>query len=287
MIAREAILARVRQLPALSAAAVRVGELARDERSSAADFERTIRNDAALTANLLRIVNAACFGLRSRAASVRQAVALLGVKRTAEVAAAAALGPLIPARLPGYGVAASDFWLHSVAVASLSERLALELELERPDRIFTAGLLHDMGKLAVGSWFAAESGEILGRARAGGTLVAAEEAVLGFDHAEVGAAVADAWALPPEVTLVARRHHAPGAVPDGPGRRLVDLVHVADGLAHALGFGADAGELARAVDGGAEARLGVRPRDLERAASACLDDIRELASLFQLQGGIR
>lgn len=285
MIARASVVEQVRQLPTLSAAAVRVGELARDERSSAADFERTLRTDAALTANLLRIVNSAYFGLRSRADSVRHAVALLGVKRTAEVATAAALAPLIPARLPGYGIAARDFWLHSVAVAALAERLASELKLERPDRIFTAGLLHDMGKLAVGSWVAMESAQILDRAWAGTPLVRAEEAVLGLDHAEVGAAVAEAWSLPPAVALVARWHHAPGGAPEGPDRRLADLVHVADGLAHALGFGADAAELARAVDGAAEVRLGLRRRDLERTASASLDEIRELASLFQIPGG--
>jgi hypothetical protein len=66
---------------------------------------------------------------------------------------------------------------------------------------------------------------------------------------------------------------------------VVDLVHVADALAHSLGLGADAGELARAVDAGAAARLGIRPRRLERVASESVDAIRETANAFASRAG--
>jgi putative nucleotidyltransferase with HDIG domain len=280
VIAASVVLAGVKELPTLSAAAVRLAALARDPRSSAADFEGVIRPDPALTANLLRVANSAYFGLRSRAGSVRQAITLLGLKRVSEVAAAAALAPVIPARLPGYELAAPGFWLHSVAVAVLSERLAQELRLRPPDLTFTAGLLHDMGKLAIGAFVGRASGAILERARGGRAFVDAERAVLGVDHAEVGAAVARAWSLPPVLADAARWHHAPGETPPEADRLLVDLVHAADALAHALGLGADAGELARSVDPGAQARLRLRPRRLEHVAGDCLDEIRELAGLF-------
>ncbi len=280
MIALPTVLARVKTLPTLSAAAVRLSELARDPRSSAADFENLIRPDPALTANLLRVANSAFFGLRNRVESVRHAVTVLGLTRVSEVAAAAAFAPVIPARLPGYDIEAASFWQHSVAVAVLSERLATELKMPRPDLTFTAGLLHDIGKLAIGAFVSQESTEILGRVRGGLAFVSAEREVLGVDHAEVGALVAEAWRLPAAVASVARWHHAPDAVPEVAGRELVDLVHAADGLAHALGLGADVGELARQIAPGAEARLGIRARRLERVAGASLDVIREMAGLF-------
>ncbi len=288
MTAREAILARVRELPTLSASALRLGELAQDGRSSAADFEHAIRPDPALTANLLRFANVAYFGLRSRAESVKQAVTLLGVKRVSEIAAAAALAPVIPPRLGGYGVSASEFWLHCVAVAVLTERLTDELGLLRSERLFTAAVLHDVGKLAIGTSVELASGEILGRVRRDGEpLVAAERAVLGLDHGEVGGLVAEAWRLPTVAGTVARWHHAPGDAPPSADGGTIDIVHVADALAHSMGFGADAAELARAVDPGAEARLGIRPRSLERVASASVEEIHQLAALFGAPPGGR
>ncbi len=285
MIAPALVLSRVKELPALSATALRLAELARDARSGAADFERVVRPDPALTANLLRVANSAYFGLRCRAESVRQAVTVLGVKRVSEVAAAVALAPVIPSRLPGYELEASAFWLHSVAVAVLAERLSLQLGLRCPELTFTAGLLHDIGKLAIGAFVADDAPSILIRTRGGLPFVAAEQAVLGVDHGQVGGLMAEAWSLPPAAAAAARWHHAPGAAPEGAPQALIDLVHVADGLAHTLGLGADAGELARGVDAGVEDRLGFRVRDLEQTAGKSLDEIRELASLFAPGGG--
>jgi len=285
VIAPALVLSRVKELPALSATALRLAELARDARSGAADFERVVRPDPALTANLLRVANSAYFGLRCRAESVRQAVTVLGVKRVSEVAAAVALAPVIPSRLPGYELEASAFWLHSVAVAVLAERLSLQLGLRCPELTFTAGLLHDIGKLAIGAFVADDAPSILIRTRGGLPFVAAEQAVLGVDHGQVGGLVAEAWSLPPAAAAAARWHHAPGAAPEGAPQALIDLVHVADGLAHTLGLGADAGELARGVDAGVEDRLGFRVRDLEQTAGKSLDEIRELASLFAPGGG--
>jgi putative nucleotidyltransferase with HDIG domain len=280
VIGPDQVLAQVKLLPTLSAASLRLSELARDPRSSAADFEKLIRPDPALTANLLRFANSAYFGRRCRAESVRQAITLLGLKRVSEVAAAAALAPVFPARLPGYDLDAQGFWLHSVAVAVLSERLAAELGVTRPELTFTAGLLHDVGKLALCAFVQGERAPILGAVRGGLAFVSAERAVLGLDHGALGMLVAQAWGLPPAVALVARWHHEPGSAPDHSDRALVDLVHAADALAHALGLGRDAGELARTVDGGVEDRLAVKARRLERVAGESLDEIRELAAMF-------
>jgi putative nucleotidyltransferase with HDIG domain len=274
---------RIRALPALSQAAARLHALAADPRSSAADLEAAIRPDPALTANLLRVANSAYFGLRSRAETARQAVALLGLRRVCEVATSAAFAPVIPARLPGYELDAAAFWTHCVAVAVLAERLAQEAGTP-PELTFTAGLLHDLGKLAICAWVSGSSGAILARARGGEAFAAAERDVLGLDHGEVGDLLAAAWGLPPAVAAAARWHHRP-AEAAGPDGRLVALVHAADALAHSLGLGADAGELARQIDPRAARLAGVSARRLERVASESLEPIRDMARLFAAGGG--
>ncbi len=282
MITPERLVSRLKQLPALSATAVRLSALARDERSGAADFEQVIRVDPALTANLLRLVNSAYFGLRSKAETVRQAVAYLGLKRTSEVALAAGLGAVLPPRLPGYEVDASAFLLHCTAVAVLAERLSKELQVARADLTFTAGLLHDVGKLAIGVFVAEESGAILGHVRSEGrAFVLCEREALGFDHAEVGETVAKTWNLPLAVQAAARFHHTPASAAEGPVGLTVALVHLADALAHSLGLGADAGELARMMDPAVKTRLGAKASRLERVAGESLNEIRELAQLLQ------
>ena len=92
---------------------------------------------------------------------MRQALALLGLRRTCEVAAAAGFAPSFRPRLPGYEVEAFSFWLHCVAVAVLTERLAAEVGVRRPELTFTAGLLHDIGKLAIGA-FVSQSATAIG-----------------------------------------------------------------------------------------------------------------------------
>jgi putative nucleotidyltransferase with HDIG domain len=203
------------------------------------------------------------------------------MKRTFELAVGAALARMIPARLPGYDLDAKAFWLHCVAVAVLSERLAKETRAASPDLLFTAGLLHDVGKLAIATFVAGAAPEILVRARAGIDFVTAEREVLGVDHCEVGARVAETWKLPPAVASAARWHHQPTAAPEGVDRTLVDLVHAADSLAISLGLGNDVGEMARTVDAGVWRRLGLQVRRMERVAGESLDAVKGLAQALE------
>jgi len=272
------ILAQVDRLPAFPASAARLSGLLRDERAGAPEVEQVVRPDPSLTASLLRIANSPYFSPRSRPDTVRQAVALLGMKRTFEVAVSAAMAGMVPARLPGYDLDAKSFWLHCVAVAVLSERLARETGASSPDLLFTAGLLHDIGKLAIATFVERASASILVRTRAGMDFVAAEREVLGVDHTEVGARVAERWKLPAPVAWAARWHHHPTEAPPNVDRPLVDLVHAADSLAISLGLGCDAGEMARTVDPGVWRRLGLQVRRMEKVAGESLDAVRGLAA---------
>ncbi|MBN1824778.1 MAG: HDOD domain-containing protein [Candidatus Eisenbacteria bacterium] len=288
MIGKEEILKRIQSLHTLPASTARLSALVNDPKAGASDFEAVIRPDPALTANLLRMANSAYFGLSREVTSVRQAITLLGIKRVYEVASSVTFSRMLPATVPGYEIDATHFWLHCVGVAVLAERLAEELGRKAPDLIFTAGLLHDMGKLAIGSFLVDASEEVFGRVLDDSIdLAAAEKIVLGMDHADVGSDLAEHWNLPGPVSWAARWHHNPGEAPENVDRNLVDLVHVADGLAHSLGLGADRGELARTILPSAIERLGVNVRRLEFTASETIGQIYGMTELFsKCAGGV-
>jgi putative nucleotidyltransferase with HDIG domain len=266
-------------LPTLPTVVARIAQLATDERTTAAEFERALTPDPALTANLLRLANSAHFGCTRRVTSVRQAVMLLGTRRLFELATSASFACIIPERLPGYDIEARSFWMHSVAVGVFCERLGARVGRSAPDLAFTAGLLHDIGKLVIGTYVAKDVGTLTSKVNEGGvSFIAAESEVLGADHARVGAEIAERWNLPLSIGVVARWHHDPMAAPSD--HLLVALTHAADGLAHSLGFGADVGQLARRVQQEAVKMLGLKPESLEEVASASVSEIEEIGKLL-------
>ena len=278
MIERIEILAGIKKLPTFSPTVVRLSELVNDAEAGPGEFEAVVQPDMALTTNLLRMANSAYFGLSRRIGSAREAITLLGVRRVFELGAMAAVDAVVPETLPGYGIDASVFWTHSVAVAIIAERLSKERKLATPTLTFTAGLLHDVGKLVISS-FLAERIEALRRELAAGdrSLIACEQELLGADHAQIGAELGLVWNLPQEVVQVIAYHHAPDEVDEDRGDVMVDLVHAADCLSHSMGFGADVGGMQRQVDNAAIARLGLRHIDLEHVASRALPEIEGLS----------
>jgi len=281
MISKEKILKKIDSLPTLPTAVAQLSRLIASPTASAKDFEAVIKPDPSLTANLLRLANSAYFGLRREVTSVKQAITLLGNKRVFEIAASAGFSKIIPANLPGYRIQSADFWLHSIAVAVLSERLAAELRVKAPGLLFTAGLLHDLGKLAIGSFLEEEESALLDRlSNEDVAFSTAEKELLGTDHCEVGAELGQQWDLPDAVIWTARWHHQPSEAGDSDSV-LVDLVHLADAMAHMFGYGADVGGLSRTVDKEVASRLGFDVHSIEAVSSETESQIREMGDMFK------
>lgn len=279
------ILAAVRSLPTFSQTVVQLAQLLRDDEAGPSEYEAVVQVDIALTANLLRMANSAYFGFSRKISNVREAITLLGGRRLFELAAMAAVEAVVPPTLPGYGIDSGAYWCHSVAVAVLAERFAKERRLAVPALTFTSGLLHDIGKLVISSFLAGRLDELRGKLlEHDRPLLECERELLGGDHAQIGAQLAQTWNLPEEVVRVIAHHHEPGHANSDKGDVVVDLVHSADCLSHALGFGADVGQLQRQLDDGAIARLGLRHVDLEHAASRALPEIEGLAQFGRANG---
>lgn len=280
------ILDNLSALPSPSPVVVRVLALLNDPDASVDELGNVIRTDPAITASVLRLANSSYFGHGRQVASLSQAVMVIGTRRLFDVVASATLARIVPAHMPCYDLHAPSFWKHCVSVAVLAEQVARELALPAPDMLFTAGLLHDVGKMAIGLSIGADDHSIEGELAVGGaTLVTAEREVLGVDHAELGARLAARWDLPQLIVDAARWHHEPDDAPDGVDRQVVDIIHVADALAHALGLGADIGELRRRVSNGAGARLLISPSRLESIACEGMDTIDAIAGSISPKAG--
>jgi putative nucleotidyltransferase with HDIG domain len=215
----EALLNRVDELPPLPAVAARVMSMADDDRTSAMDLAQVLSTDQALTARLIRISNSAYYGFARRVSTVREAVVMLGFKQVRQVAVGASL---INTFRGSKGVNepfdVDLFWGHSVAVAVAAELLAKKTRAARPEDAFTAGILHDIGRLVIRQVLPQEFAQAVSMARSTGmSLHEAELQTTGYAHDDVGRALGERWKFPPHLVEAVRCHHDERLTPENDG----------------------------------------------------------------------
>ena len=232
-LSRELLLSTVRELPALPAVLLELIELLRRDDVSADQLASRISHDQALAAKTLRLANSSFYGVPRQVKSVSDAIAVLGLRTLRTVVTTAVFtGSFKPA--PGNTFNFNAFWRHSIGTAVCAKLLAEATRLDA-EAAFTLGLLHDIGRLVLASCFAQAHAQMLDHRQAHDTTVLeSERAVLGIDHAEVGALMAEHWRFSPDLIMAIRHHHGPAAPATSTQPGLAELVHVADNIAHAL-----------------------------------------------------
>ena len=180
-----------------------------DPATSAGEVQKVLERDPAMTANVLKIANSAFYGVRRQITSVREALVMLGNRRTATLAFATSMAPVLRKELLGYGLTRQQFWNHSLLSAASAARVVVcsgnpDLQCEA----FTAGLVHDLGMLILDP--------VLGQAKlvlsAEGSrfgLSSLERELLGYDHAQAGASLAESWGFPEVLCHAIAHHHEP------------------------------------------------------------------------------
>ena len=180
--------------------------------------------------------------------------------------------------IPGYDLPAGELWRHSIAVSVAAEGLSRELKLNDAEDIFTAALVHDVGKLILGQFIQEDLEAVQAAAGSDISFEIAEKEVLGVDHAEIGARVLSHWSLPADLVHAVRWHHDPDGA-DTPNRT-TDIVHVANVLCLMMGIGVGREGLQYTPSPGVTRRLGLKPFTLEHVASQTLQWIEELSDVF-------
>jgi len=275
---RSDVIARLNAFPTMPGAAVKIFKLLEDSDTSASQIEELLRYEPGLTANILKLTNSAYFGLPCKVGSVRQAVVLLGWKRVVQLVMVSSVGAMMDKSVPGYDLPPGELWRHSIAVSVTAEELAKELKLPAVEEIFTAALLHDLGKLVLGSFVNEDLKKIENIASKEISFEVAERMVLGIDHAEIGSQILKKWSFPPELVRAIRWHHAPDSADET--STVGDIVHVANVLCLMIGIGVGREGLQYEPSPSATERLGLKTAHLEAVASRTLRWINELSDVL-------
>jgi len=242
----------LQSLPTLPSLLLQILETASDPDASALDLGRWITADQSLAASVLRLVNSAYYGVPRQIDSVPRAIVMLGFVEVRNLVFAAGAFAALPR-----GAGAPDperVWRHSLASAMACERLARRAGLAGQSGAYLAGLLHDVGKLALGVLFPREYAAAVESARdRDESLYEAESRAFGLDHARAGGLLAERWNLPVPVVEAIRDHHT--ALPDGCEPGLAQTVALADHIVYAADLGDPGNPLAPPLPEGARGLL--------------------------------
>jgi len=206
----------------------RIQEVLEDVNSSAEDIARVVSTDVALSAKLLKLINSPFYGLPHKVDSISRAIPLLGSKEVSALALGVSTIDFFQ-NIPPELMDMKTFWIHSLRCSVYARLIASRVQEVETDRFFTAGLLHDVGRLIIFKNLPYASVQVLLFARSNMLpLVEAENRVLGYDHTDIGELLLREWSFPDALLEMIKTHHV--YEDTGPSIE-ASIVQLADNLA--------------------------------------------------------
>ena len=206
----EALLKGIVELSSLPFIYIKINDAVNNPRSSIKDISEIISGDPGLTSRLLRLVNSAFYGFPSKVETVSRARLMVGTQQMRDLALATSVMSLFKG-IPGHLVSMESLWRHSVACGLAARMLAKVRQSEvNAELLFTAGIIHDIGRLVIYKKIPETAQEMIIRCRdSKEPLYLVEKEVLGFDHSDLWRMLAQSWNLPPSLEEVLACHHFP------------------------------------------------------------------------------
>jgi putative nucleotidyltransferase with HDIG domain len=199
---------RIKDIPTLPAIVFELNKYLQNPDTSIKTVCDTIEKDQAITLKILKLVNSAFYGFKSKISDLRNAVVLLGYNAVRNAIVSLSVISSFPKRINLENFDISQFWKHSLAVAVTSKSIALLSKKESADNCFVGGLLHDTGKVILAQYFPELFETVWSTLRNEDlTFYEAEQRRLPIDHAKIGAHLAAKWQLPTGLVDAIRWHH--------------------------------------------------------------------------------
>ncbi|NUP99645.1 MAG: HDOD domain-containing protein [Armatimonadetes bacterium] len=222
-------------LPLMPHVVARIIQLSQDDAGTVKELADVISSDPRLCSQLLRIVNSAYFGFARRIATVPEATVILGTQAIRNLTLGAAVAGFFGGRSKVLN--RQLLWRHSLAVGTASRKMAEKAGSGNAEEAFTAGLLHDFGRVALERHMSEHYATALELCRSSGrSLLQAEQEALGFNHAWLSGWLAEKWNLPPVLSQAMAWHHQPESALET-YRMVAVAVNVGDVLCHLGGLG--------------------------------------------------
>jgi HD-like signal output (HDOD) protein/CheY-like chemotaxis protein len=222
------VVSRMRALPSQPSVYTRLMRAVRSEDVGLDDIAAIVEENPSVAARVLQLVNSAFFGLPRPTASIKEAVVFIGTKTLRTLVLSVEAFRDLELGSAASGLNADALQEHAVTTARIAAEIAPAADREAA---YSAGLLHSIGVLVLGSQLSEEWARIVAEARSSErTIFDVEHLVLGVDHGQIGAALLSLWGLPHDVIEAVAQHLDPGTVV-GFGGTLVGVTHVASRLA--------------------------------------------------------
>ena len=195
-------------LPTLPSVALAVNRLLKNDDTAVEELVALLKKDQSLVMKILRLVNSSFFGFKCRVTSINHAVTLLGFSTVQNAVVTVSIIEALSINKNIDGFAIESFWEHSISVAMMCRYIAVSTKLIPPEDAFTAGLLHDIGKIIWVNYFPKLMLDILQEMQKNEIDFIASEKALGLpSHGIIGSMLAHRWMLPACMVECIKYHH--------------------------------------------------------------------------------
>ncbi|MGM0654006.1 MAG: HDOD domain-containing protein [Thermodesulfobacteriota bacterium] len=227
-------------LPSFPQVAAKLLEVSKDDTAPLEEVAKIVETDPGISIRVLELVNSAFYGLSRKVTSLSDAVVILGIDEIKKLALGIAIFEKIFKTGHTKEFNRLMFWRHSLAVAVLSMKIAQKIEYPNPEEAYTAGLLHDVGKIFLDLQGRRDYGEFIRNLSESTDLVIEKErSEIGLGHDDIGAFFCARWQLPESLVLAVKYHHQPFENHDlaEDEKQLIAIVCMADFLCWTQGMG--------------------------------------------------
>ena len=265
------------KLPEVPAIVFELNEIIADPLSSAADIARLVNQSPSLAALLLKLVNSAFYGFRSKIDSISRAVVLIGSKEVSSLALGITTMETFK-NIPGKVMDVASFLEHNLACGTAARILAAHGNIMSTEQLFVSGMLHDIGRLVLCKYFPRAAASALANAlHRDRPLLKTEGDMIGYTHAQIGSHLIKKWKLPYALENNIRYHHNPSASPNPESAAVVQM---ADIIVHGLGIGASGEHKVPGFDVKAWDRLGLSAGALPSVVHHIIQQMEKFRKIF-------